>query len=171
MISKSAEFWIKKLDLISHPEGGYYKETYRSQEKIIPEALPQQFTDPRDMCTAIYFLLKSDQVSSFHRIKSDEIWTFHTGSSLTIHTINPEGKYKKRLVGPDPDNGETLQYVVKAGCWFGATVNNPNSFSLVGCIVSPGFDYHDFELADQQKLLLQFPQHASIINKLTKAIS
>ncbi len=150
-----AEELIQYLDLHPHPEGGYYRETYRAAARIAEL--------DRSYATAIYFLLKSDQVSAFHRIKSDEIWHFYRGSSLTIHVINDAGEYQPLNLGPG-----AFQRVVSAGSWFGATVDEPDSFALVGCTVAPGFDFADFEPGDQETLLKQFPQHAELIKRLTK---
>jgi len=168
VLTKKADYWIINLNLESHPEGGYFRETYRASEDIPADALPEGFSSERSFCTAIYFLLKSGQVSRFHRIKSDEQWHFYTGSSLTLHIIDKNGKYSQKLLGPDLENGEVFQLIVPAGCWFGATVNNPDSYSLAGCVVSPGFHFDDFELAEREQLLEEYPEHKEIIERLTK---
>ena len=166
---RDATYWIDRLHLEPHPEGGFFRETYRSPESIDSGALPSRFDGPRAIATAIYFLLRSHERSAFHRIKSDECWHFHTGSPLTIHVISPEGDYAARSLGSRPDLGQAFQAVVPAGSWFGATVHDPDSFSLVGCTVSPGFDFADFELAGRSDLTARYPQHRSIIEKLTDA--
>ncbi|KAA3610464.1 MAG: cupin domain-containing protein [Calditrichaeota bacterium] len=167
-MSRSAESWIKELGLIKHPEGGWFKETYRSSEIVLTESLPDRFTGDRSFSTAIYFLLTSSEFSAFHRIKQDEIWHFYDGSSLTIHVIDPNGKYFTLNLGKEISEKESLQIVVKSGWLFGATVNLEESFSLVGCTVSPGFDFDDFKMPDREELSMQFPQHQDIIRKLTR---
>jgi predicted cupin superfamily sugar epimerase len=165
---KNARYWIEALVLERHPEGGYYKESYRSSEIIQPAGLPARFPGPRFFSTCIYFLLSDNEVSHLHRIKSDEIWHFYTGSSLTIHVIDPQGGYQNIKLGQGIEMGEILQGVVKAGCWFGAKVEERGSYSLVGCSVAPGFEFEDFELADRSKLLQIYPQHHEIIKLLTE---
>ncbi len=159
---------ITTLDLQSHPEGGFFKETYRSSETFEKECLPTKYSGPRNVATSIYFLLTSNSFSAFHRIKQDEIWHFYTGSPLEIHEIDLEGNYSCTRIGTDLQKGERPQYVVPAGHWFGATVLEKDSYSLVGCTVSPGFDFADFELAKRAQLTQKFPQHEHIVNKLTR---
>jgi uncharacterized protein len=160
---KDARYWIKKLELAKHPEGGYFKETYRSNETIFAAALPPRFDGNRAFSTAIYFLLTAVECSSLHRIKSDEMWHFHAGSELIIHIIEPTGSYSQIKLG-----GDRFQAVVPAGCWFGATVDEPQSYALVGCTVAPGFDFADFELARRDELIAQYPRLRGIIERLTR---
>ena len=161
-----SEYWIKHLDLRAHPEGGYYKETYRSTENIQLCGLPSRFSSPRTFSTAIYFLLRSQDKSLFHRIKSDELWHFHYGGSLRIYVLRQENLSIFNL-GSDLENGDNLQVVIPANSWFGAKLVLPDSYTLSSCTVSPGFDFKDFELAERHKLLQEFPQHAEIIQELT----
>jgi uncharacterized protein len=163
---KKAEYWIDRLNLLAHPEGGFYKETYRAEESIAVEALPQRFNGKRNFATSIYFLLRSEDCSMFHRIKSDELWHYHAGSSLSIYALI-DGKLEVYKLGSNPEQGESLQVVIPANCWFGAKVHVENSYVLAGCTVSPGFDFNDFELAKRNELLLMYPEHAEIIIKLT----
>ena len=167
-MSKSAGDWIKALVLQRHPEGGYYRETYRSDEEVTAEALPGRFPGPRALSTAITFLLSGGEFSALHRIKSDEVWHHYAGSALMVHVIDPDGSYRKLSLGSDPDAGESPQAVVPAGCWFGATVDDEASYALVGCTVSPGFDFDDFELGVRTDLIERYPQHRSIIERLTR---
>ena len=164
---KPAQYWIEKLKMDPHPEGGFFKEVYRADEQYNGEHLPERFGGDRSHGTSIYFLLVGEQVSKFHRIKSDEIWHFYEGSPVRIYSITPEGSYKDIVVGRDPDKGENLQAVIYKGDWFGAEVIDKNSYSLCGCTVAPGFHFEDFELADRDELLRQFPQHTQLILKLT----
>jgi len=163
----SAEYWIEILALNRHPEGGWFAETYRAGESIPADALPVRFHGQRSFCTAIYFLLERGDFSALHRIKSDEIWHFYAGSPLTVQVITSGGELQEILLGRDPSKGQRLQAVVPAGCWFGAETRG--SFALVGCTVAPGFDFTDFEMAEQAALLERFPQHGSLIKRLTRS--
>ncbi len=161
-----AEYWIKHLNLTAHQEGGLYRETYRSDENIQICGLPSRFDAPRSFSTAIYFMLRSQDKSLFHRIKSDELWHFHYGDTLHIYILTEETVNVVKL-GAKVHEGDSLQVVIPANCWFGAKVINPGAYALSSCTVAPGFDFKDFELADRAKLLLEFPRHKEIINDLT----
>ncbi len=164
----SAADWIRALHLQPHPEGGYFAEVYRASGNIPAAALPAEFAGgDRPYSTSIYFLLRSGERSFLHQMASDEVWHFYAGSSLSIHVISASGAYERLLLGINVEAGERLQQVVPAGVWFGATVNDPDSFSLVGCTVAPGFDFRDFRLGQRQDLQRQFPQHAPLIAQLT----
>ncbi|HXS37078.1 MAG TPA: cupin domain-containing protein [Flavipsychrobacter sp.] len=164
----SAHFWKEKLKLTKHIEGGSFKEVYRSQLQIAKSALTAQHQGDRSASTSIYFLLEHGEFSAFHRIASDELWHFYDGSCLSIYEINPDGLLTKHFLGRDIEGGEQLQVVISAGCWFASRVEEPDSYSLCGCTVAPGFDYADFELANRKNLQQQFPQHSSLIEKLTR---
>lgn len=164
---RNAAYWIEKLALQEHPEGGYFRQVYCSSERIERAALPPRFGGVRSFSTAIYFLLSGRDRSALHRIKSDELWHFYDGSPLTVHVIDPSGSYRPILLGRDCEAGQVFQAVVEAGCWFGATVDDPAAYALVGCTVAPGFDYDDFELADREALLQLYPQHRAVIERLT----
>lgn len=166
-MNKNAEEIINALGLERHPEGGWFRETYRATEMVPYAALPNRFSGDRSFCTAIYFLLKKGEFSVSHRIKSDELWHFHAGASMTIHVITPEGDYWTLPLGADLFAGDSFQTVVPAGCWFGAEVTGEGEFSLVGCTVAPGFDFADFEIAERESLLRQFPAHKELIQRLT----
>lgn len=128
--------------MLPHPEGGFYKECFRSKQSI---QFPS-FEGERSVSTSIYFLLEKGQTSALHRIKSDEIWYFHDGQTLEIIELDEQGNEKITLLGKNLMNGEVLQHVVPAGIWFGARLAPNSEFCLVGCQVSPGFDFRDFEL-------------------------
>jgi uncharacterized protein len=168
-MTKSAQYWIDKLNLIAHPEGGYYRETYRSELSIAKEALPSQFAGPRLVSTAIYFLLDGENFSAFHRLRSDELWHFYSGSPITVHVVEPEGVHSEIQLGDDPDAGQVLQAVVKAGRWFASGVRDPKWFGLAGCTVAPGFDFADFELGKRAELVGLYPQHRKLIESLTRS--
>lgn len=163
-LNKLARFWIKRLKLDKHPEGGCFTNTYTSDKKIDL----RDYDGVRYSCTAIYYLLTGNQFASFHIMKSDEIWHFYSGSSLTLHIIDTKGQMNKILVGPNFDEGERFQVIVKSGCWFAASINEKKSYSLVGCTVSPGFDYRDWKIGNRKKLSEKYPQHKRIIEKYTK---
>ncbi len=163
-----ADYWIKKLHLQPHPEGGYFAETYRSTETVAHAHLPARYVGNRSFSTAIYFLVKGGQFSSLHRIESDELWHFHTGTRLTVYCIDSQGILQTIHLGSDPDQGEVFQAVVPAGCWFGSVVDDSSGFALVGCTVAPGFDFAGFELAERDELTALFPQHQAAIEMLTR---
>ena len=167
-MTKDATYWIQKLDLQPHPEGGFYRQTYRADLLLSKEALPPNFKGRRPAATAIYFLLAGENFSAFHRLKSDELWHFYLGASLIVHVIDPNGSYSRIRLGSDPEAAEVLQAVVKAGCWFASEVKDGKSFALVGCTVSPGFDFEDFELANGQELVGRYPEHREVIHRLTR---
>lgn len=148
-----ARFWVRKLGLKKHPEGGYYRETYRSDMHVdVPEL------GKREAGTAIYYLLERGQFSAFHRIKSDEIWHFYAGNPLMLYVIDQQGELEKITLGRN-----TPQAVIKAGCWFAASTQG--TYSLLGCTVAPGFDFGDFEMAKRDELLSLYPTHSRVIAK------
>lgn len=158
---KNAEYWIEHLAMIPHTEGGYFKEMLRSEGELVTE-----HANKRAYYTSIHFLLRAGNPSHFHRLQSDEVWYFHTGDSLNIHIIHPNGKYEKVKLGLNVEHGEVLQAVVPKGAIFGSDVDEGADYSLVSCMVSPGFDYRDFELFTQHELLKDYPKHEQIIKKL-----
>ena len=167
-MQKDARYWIEKLKLEAHPEGGYFRQTYRSAVSIAKEALPQGFTGPRALATAIYFLLEGEDFSAFHRLRSDEMWHLYLGGPLVVQVIDQNGGYSEIHLGRELEAGEVLQAVVQAGCWFAARVRDPKSYALLGCTVSPGFDFDDFELPRRAELIQLYPRHRKVIEKLTR---
>jgi hypothetical protein len=166
-MTRDADYWIDKLGLTGHPEGGYFRETYRSPESIPDSGLPARHGGERAFQTAIHFLLKSDQKSALHRMESDEIWFYHAGSPAVVYCLHPDGRREDIRLGPDPDNGESLQAIVPAGVWFGAEVTEADSYVLVSCTVAPGFEFEDFRLGGREELMEHFPQHAELIQRMT----
>lgn len=150
-----------------HPEGGWYKETYRS-EGAIPSSVLAGFDGDRSYATGIYFLLTKENFSAFHRIKSDEMWHFYDGDGLTVHEIKPDNEYVEHKLGLELENGEKPQLVIKAKSWFASEVKQGGSWCLVGCTVSPGFHFQDFELAERDELISEYPDHSTIITRLTR---
>jgi predicted cupin superfamily sugar epimerase len=158
--------YIQNFGLQPHPEGGYFKETYRSKELINQDCLPEKFEGDRNISTAIYYLLERGNFSAFHRIKSDECWHFYAGETLLVHIITTSGSYTCIKLGNRINEGEMFQYVVPAGAWFAAEPAATTSFAFVGCTVAPGFDFEDFEMADKRTLLNHYPLNSDVINRL-----
>jgi predicted cupin superfamily sugar epimerase len=164
----NADYWIKKLQLTPHIEGGAFREVYRSPLSVPGHCLPILFQGDRNICTSIYFLLQQGQFSAFHRIASDELWHFYFGDPLLIHEINHSGMLITHRLGHDPEAGEKFQTVIKAGNWFASVPATGGAYSLVGCTVAPGFDFAEFELAERATLSRQYPGHAELIGALTR---
>jgi uncharacterized protein len=158
-LNKEAARWIKKLQLQKHPEGGYFRETYSSDITIdVPG-----HDGPRQISTAIYYMLVGDEFSAFHRIRSDETWHHYAGSSLTLYAIM-DSKLSKIKMGKG--KGEAPQFTIRANTWFAASLKD-RSYCLLGCTVSPGFDYRDWELGRRDELVRMYPQHKKIIERYT----
>ncbi len=159
---------IQRLNLIPHPEGGYYREVYRSEHKIYQDSLENYSLDKkpyRNAFTLIYYFLIEKQFSVFHKLKSEEIWHFYLGSPIQLHVLDEAKKnYTTVILG----NDFVYQFVIQKNVWFAAEVVDKNSFSLVGCTVSPGFEFEDFEIGKKDELLKIFPEYKNIIEKFTK---
>lgn len=160
--SRSAEDWIRVLELEPHPEGGHYRETYRAVRA------PGAPGAPRACSTAIYYLLEAPQISRLHRIVQDEVWHFYAGDGLLVPFIAPDGVLSTLRLGTDLDAGEIPQGVVPAGCWFGAMLPRPGTYALVGCTVAPAFEFSDLEFGRREALTAQYPQHRELIERLTR---
>jgi hypothetical protein len=167
-VDENAQYWIDRLRLSPHPEGGYYRVTYQSALTIVQDALPPGFHGDRFASTAIYFLLAQNDFSAFHRIAADELWHFYAGSGLMVYVIDREGNYFELQLGNAFEAGEVFQAVVKAGCWFASRLKDPAGFALVGCTVAPGFDFADFEMAKRSELSAAYPKHRELIEELTR---
>ena len=165
---KPIEYYIKNLNLLPHPEGGFYRETFRSKGVISQDALPEGFLGERNFSTSIYFLLPGNTFSAVHRIHSDETWYYHGGDSLELWMLCDGGSLSKVMIGPELEKGEVMQYTVPADCWFASKSINPEGYTLVGCQVAPGFDFQDFVLADREILVHQFPQYREFILAFTR---
>jgi predicted cupin superfamily sugar epimerase len=159
---------IQQYNLQPHPEGGWYKETYKSHELIPADALPKRFGGNRVFSTAIYFLLEHGNFSAFHRIKSDECWHFYAGDPLRVYVLQPNGHLDSINLGNDIFQGQQFQYIVPANCWFASRPLPGSSFCFVGCTVAPGFDFADFEMADAASLIVKYPQYQNIIKELCR---
>jgi predicted cupin superfamily sugar epimerase len=159
---QDAAYWIKHLNLLPHPEGGYYKEVFRSNEVVVRKSQ----TDFKQACTSIYYLLEAEDYSGFHRLASDEIWYFHQGESLHIHAIDNQGNYTRHELS-STTNG-SLSVVIPAGLWFAAEIPAKSGFTLVSCAVAPGFDFSEFEMAKKDELAEQYPAYTHLFNKLCR---
>ncbi len=165
---KNNQFWIKHLNLQPHPEGGFFRETYRSHLEIDHNMLSVGYSGSRKLSTSIYYMLRSEEISRLHRLQSDELWYYHFGSSLKIVMIDQEGKKQTKVLGANLEKAEQLQVLIPSGTIFGAEVIDSDSFSLLGCMVTPGFEFDDFEIFDREDLLQAYPKHADLINKFSK---
>jgi uncharacterized protein len=157
---------IKQLGLQPHPEGGFYRRTYCSDERITRIKADGASTQ-RHASTGIYYLLHGQAYSAWHRIDSDEMWHFYAGDSLLIHMLDEHGAYNVQRLGnllKEPD--AVFQFVVPAGCWFAAEREGSQGYSLAGCTVAPGFEFETFALADTQTLLRRYPNHEAVIRRL-----
>ena len=168
MDNRTAADLIRTLELARHPEGGWYRETYRAAAKVPVNPVAGRPGGERHISTAIYFLLERGDISALHRIGSDELWHFYAGAPLAIHFFTSEGEHGTLRLGQNIWAGEVFQAMVPAGCWFGAEIQGAGPYSLVGCTVAPGFDFVDFELGERAELLRRYPGHGDIINRLTR---
>jgi predicted cupin superfamily sugar epimerase len=157
---------IKKLGLEAHPEGGWYRRTYQSEYILPSEALPRH-PGNRHCATSIYFLITSENFSSFHRIRSDEMWYHHSGGAITINIIHDDGTLNSIVLGP-VEEGYEPQALAPADTWFASHLLEESDWALVGCSVAPGFDFDDFEIGKRSELIDTYPQHKHLISSLTR---
>ncbi len=165
--SLSSSGLIDSLCLEPHPEGGYYREIYRSRIKVPKPQLSDDFSGDRYLSTHIYFLLHGSDISKFHRLKGDELWHHYLGAGLTIHLIDNDGTHVIRRLGKNTAAEQQPCVEIPAGTWFAAECDNPDGYALVGCSVFPGFEFDDFELARRDALYNLYPQHASLIARFS----
>ncbi|OPZ96058.1 MAG: hypothetical protein BWY70_01849 [Bacteroidetes bacterium ADurb.Bin408] len=166
-MNTTAQKIIEHLNLAKHPEGGWYREIYRSAYMIPANGLPHYYGDARYVSTSIYYLLTGNEFSAFHRLKSDEIWHFYLGSPLQIHLIGENKTYTSVIMGNKLENNEHLQWVIQRNTWFAAGLMQPESYALIGCTVAPGFHFSDFELGKKDVLKKLFPAYKDIIDNFT----
>lgn len=164
-MNEKARYYIQKLELQKHPEGGYFREIYRSGEMFSIDQPKKNIK--RNASTSIYFMLEGKQKSKFHRLKSDELWHFYDGTTVKIYLIDQKGNLSEVVLGTNIEKGELFQTVINKNTWFAAEVLDKKSFALIGCTVSPGFDFSDFELAEREHLIKKFPAHDKMILKFT----
>ncbi len=157
----AAEDLVQTLHLLPHPEGGFYRETYRAATRL---------DGGRAAATMIYFLLPAGHVSRLHRIDADEGWHHYLGGALEICELDesrPGSSARVTRLGKDLSRGEVPQHLVPAGRWFGAAPATGSPYALVGCTVAPGFEFSKFELGRRDALLALFPAAAEIVTRLT----
>jgi hypothetical protein len=155
----TAKDYIDGLGMQEHVEGGYCQELFQSGRRA----------GDRPLASSIYYLLKAGQVSKLHRLKSDELWLYHCGTPLLIHQIDETGNLSTARLGVAVDAGELPQVLVSGNRIFGAELAEAKGFCLVSCVVSPGFDYRDFELFSASELIEMYPQHTELIQRLNGA--
>ncbi len=165
---KPASYWTEKYTMQPHPEGGFFREMYRSEEWVLQPALPARFSGNRTFSTAIYFLLESHHFSALHRIQSDEVWHFYAGGPLEVFVFDEAGQLEIIRLGNNPDAGEVFQAVVPAGRWFASRPAAGTAYALVGCTVAPGFDFADFELATAETNISTHPEYQHLIQSLIR---
>jgi predicted cupin superfamily sugar epimerase len=165
----NAEKLKSLLNLVPLPsEGGYYTETYRSPDSIQHECLPDRYRGPRNVCTAIYYLLEPNTFSALHRVASDEIFHFYLGDPVEMLQLWPDGSSKMVVIGSDLEHGMAPQVVVRQGVWQGARLVNGGQFALLGCTVSPGFEFADYENGSRDVLIQAYPGCKDMIGALTR---
>ncbi len=167
-VNLTVEKLVEALKLSPHPEGGYFRETYRSSEQLDSDALPERYEGSRNICTAIFYLITSDAFSSMHRLKTDEILHFYTGSPAVVFMIYPSGQSEKIILGSDIAAGEAPQVIAPRGVWFGIRAAGGGDYTLLGSTVAPGFAFNDFEMGDRKKLAAEYPQHSESIKLFTR---
>ena len=158
---------IKLLGLEPHAEGGFYKETCRSDEKIPHHALPARYQVDKHLYTAIYYLLTPDTISALHRIQTDELFHFYLGDPVSMLWLCPDGCAETKILGNDIAAGQLLQCLVPKGVWQGMCLVEGGRFALMGTTMAPGFDFHDFELGNRGDLIKNYPHHAHLIERFT----
>lgn len=163
---------INTLDLNPHPEGGYYRRIYESNQTIeVTQAIANSTrTVKRPASTAIYYLLSAGDFSAWHRIQSDESWHHHLGGDLIIRALDPATKEINAFTLGNPlNNPDASPFItIKQGLWFCATPAEGTEFTLCSCSVTPGFDFEDFELASYQDLSAEYPEHSELIRAFTR---
>lgn len=164
MDTPSASDLRKRLDLIPHPEGGYFREIYRSPESILHFG----HGNPRAAVTSIYYLLEQGEFSGFHTVESDEIWCILDGGPLELVIISPQGELTHHMLGRDITAGQIHQAVVPAGHFQAARPVSESPWALCACIVAPGFDFADFAMLQQSELLQRFPRHSPVIEAFSR---
>lgn len=156
---------IEKLELESHPEGGYYRRTYESDQPVSDDPFPHDTNGNHSIGSAVIYLLPGNDVSHFHRLQSDEMWHYYWGSPLKLHVLDSTNGHTVQRLGPNLEQGDRPQQLIESGTWFGATT--AGDFTLAGCTVWPEFRFGNFEMADRSRLIEQFPNHREIIEQLT----
>jgi len=162
---------VKKiLGLVPHPrEGGCFIRTYESGEMLPPAAFAAgRYSGQRHTATAIYYLLEPATFSEMHRLRSDEIFHFYAGDAVEMLQLRPDGSGTVVSIGNGLARGERPQVVVPRGVWQGSRLAPGGAWALLGCTVSPGFDYADYETGERVELCARWPAFAALIGELTR---
>jgi uncharacterized protein len=161
---------IKKLlNLEPHPcEGGWFVQTWRSEEVIPQSALPERYPAARHAGTCIYYLLEPGTFSEMHRLASDEIFHFYYGDPIEMLQITPDGAAKRYVIGSDLASGQQVQLIVPKNTWQGSRLIAGGKVALIGCTVSPGFDYADYETGKRDELATAAGEHGELLKALTR---
>ncbi|HEX9198146.1 MAG TPA: cupin domain-containing protein [Acidobacteriaceae bacterium] len=166
----TAEEAKKILGLIPHPrEGGCYIRAYESGEMLPPMAFADgRYPSARHTATAIYYLLEPGTFSEMHRLKSDEIFHFYAGDAVEMLQLHADGGGSVIKIGSDLANGERPQIVVPRGVWQGSHVAPGGKWALLGCTVSPGFEFEDYDAATREELCAGWPEFSRLLHELTR---
>ena len=163
----TGKYFIEKMGMKPHPEGGFYKENIKAENVLTPETSGLPISGERKLWSSTYFLLKDRDFSAFHRLQSDEIWYYHSGTPLIVYIIKENGELEQVRLGLDIERDEKPQVLMQKGSIFGAVMDGPG-YSLFSCMVSPGYDPADFEMIPRETLLQDYPQYEQIIRRLTR---
>jgi uncharacterized protein len=164
----TADELIALLNLKPHPEeGGFFRETYRSADRLAAAHLPPRYQGDRSASTAIYYLLTPTSISALHRVATDEVFHFYLGDPVRMLQLGPGKTAREIILGSDVAAGQQLQVVVPCGIWQGSLLEPSGRFALFGCTVAPGFEYEDYEHGNRAELTAQFPEHAEMVRRLT----
>ena len=170
MTEISAEKLIADLNLQPLPwEGGYYRETWRSDVSVPQSALGDAYSGARSAGTSIYYLLTPDTLSKMHRLPSPETFHFYMGDPVEMLLLHPNGKDEVVIFGQDLGAGQHLQFTILGNIWMGGRLiaDHQRGFGLMGTTVAPGFDFDDLEMGEMSSLISEYPSAAKMIADLT----
>lgn len=161
---------VKKiLGLVPHPrEGGHYVRTYESGERLPASTFSDaRYSGPRYTATAIYYLLEPSTFSELHRLKSDEIFHFYAGDPVEMLQLHADGTGSVVRIGNHLELAERPQVLAPRNVWQGSRLAPGGSWALLGCTVSPGFEFEDYESSSREALTAGWPEFAQLIRELT----
>lgn len=168
-LTHEAELFVDLLKLQPHPEGGYFAQIFKSDQSVKSIDASRYDNQIRFAGTSIYYLLDKSDFSAWHKLKSDEIWHYYKGCEVIIYQIDQYNHIKTEILGdPTKNSNATFQISIPSNTWFSAELIDKKAYCLLGCTVSPGFEFIDFELGNRDVLLQQFPQHKLLITQLTR---
>ena len=160
--------WISRLKMQPHPEGGYFCTGYSGAPVFEPNLPGQKYSGVRRLYSSIIYLLGKDDFSAFHRLETDEMWHHYEGGELIFYILSPDGSLTVQKLGKRPGEGAVFQFLVPHHHWFAVVPAPGCEFALCGCTLSPGYDEADFEMACRDSLRSAYPEHAMLINSLTR---